>query len=146
MRLQQGFTTGGMGSDGHFARQQSSGPNVRFGSKADMTAIPIDVRFTPKSRHRNSTARRPLCAKSGHWTMWLGEVSKAYSVAGTRRAEAHHQRRMTQAKSVRRASILRCGCADRTCRSHMMMSGGSDKSVDARGESSNHRRQQRDWP
>jgi hypothetical protein len=38
----------------------------------------------------------------------------------TRRAEAHHQRRMTEAKSVSlrawssRASILRCGCLDRT--------------------------------
>jgi len=56
----------------------------------------------------------PLCAKSGHWTMWLGEVNKGYSVARTRHAEAPHQRRMTQAKSVRRASILRCGCVDRT--------------------------------
>src|SRR6516164_3693241 len=35
-QLQQGFTIGGMGSDRHFARQQSSGPNVRFGSKADI--------------------------------------------------------------------------------------------------------------
>src|SRR6516164_10564565 len=35
-RLQQGFATGGMGSDRHFAWQQSSGPNVRFGSKADI--------------------------------------------------------------------------------------------------------------
>ena len=75
--------------------------------------------------------------------MWLGEVSKAYSVVQTRRAEAHHQRRMTQAKSVRRARVHLAG---RLPRSHMMMSGGSDKSVDARGESSNHRRQQRDWP
>jgi len=28
------FTTGGMGSDRHFARQQSSGPNVRFTSES----------------------------------------------------------------------------------------------------------------
>jgi hypothetical protein len=41
-------------------------------------------------------------------------------VARTRRVEAHHQRRMTEAKSVSlrawlsRASILRCGCLDRT--------------------------------
>jgi len=32
-QLQQGFTTGGMGSDRHFAWQQSSGPNVRFETK-----------------------------------------------------------------------------------------------------------------
>src|SRR5215472_10744503 len=43
-------------------------------------------------------------------------------------------------------SVSRVHLAVRLPRSHMMMSGGSDKSVDARGESSNHRRQQRDWP
>jgi len=31
-------------------------------------------------------------------------------------------------------------------RSHMTMSGGSDKSIDGYGDSSDHRRQQRDWP
>ena len=36
--------------------------------------------------------------------------------------------------------------AVRLPRSHMMMSGGSDKSIDGRGDSSDHRRQQRDWP
>ena len=46
-RLQQGFTTGGMGSDRHFAWQQYSGSNVRFGSLADIEAPPIHVRFTP---------------------------------------------------------------------------------------------------
>jgi hypothetical protein len=35
-QLQQEFATGGMGYDHHFAWQQSSGPNVRFGSKADI--------------------------------------------------------------------------------------------------------------
>jgi hypothetical protein len=30
-------------------------------------------------------------------------------------------------------------------RPHMTMSGGSDKSIDGRGDSSDHRRQQRDW-
>jgi len=42
---------GGMGPDRHFARQQSSRPNVRFGSKADISECPRDVRFTPKSGH-----------------------------------------------------------------------------------------------
>ena len=51
MRLQQGITTGGMGSDCHFAQQQPSGLNVRFGSKADIAAPPTNVRFTPKSGH-----------------------------------------------------------------------------------------------
>src|SRR5215470_12068562 len=35
-QLQQGFESGGMGSSSHFARQQCSGSNVRFGSKADI--------------------------------------------------------------------------------------------------------------
>jgi hypothetical protein len=52
-QLQQGFATDGMGSNSHFAQQQSSGPNVRFGSKADNGALPIDIRFTPKSGHQN---------------------------------------------------------------------------------------------
>ena len=37
------------GVDRHFAWQQSSGPNVRFGSKADIEALAHDVRFTPNS-------------------------------------------------------------------------------------------------
>jgi len=40
--------------------------NVRFGSKADILHRSADVRFTPKSRHWNSVAECPLCAKSGH--------------------------------------------------------------------------------
>jgi hypothetical protein len=50
-QLQQGFAIGGMGSDRHFAQQQSSGPNVRFGSKADIQQCSAHVRFTPKSGH-----------------------------------------------------------------------------------------------
>jgi hypothetical protein len=41
-----------MGSDRHFASQQSSGSNVRFGSKADIAAPPANVCFTPKSGHQ----------------------------------------------------------------------------------------------
>src|SRR5262249_26018193 len=50
-RLQQGFPTGGMGSDRHFAWQQPSGSNVRFGSEADISHRPMNVRFTPESGH-----------------------------------------------------------------------------------------------
>ena len=35
--------------------------DVRFGSKADIEARPINFRFTPKSRHWNSVAECPLC-------------------------------------------------------------------------------------
>ena len=34
--------------------------HVRFGSKADMTALPRDVRFTPKSGHGLSAIGYPL--------------------------------------------------------------------------------------
>ena len=47
MGLQQEFATGGMGSDRHFAWQQSSGSNVRFGSLADIETCLRDARFTP---------------------------------------------------------------------------------------------------
>src|SRR5262249_61765764 len=39
--------------------------NVRFGSKADIAALPINVRYTPESGHRRVRVPRPLCAKSG---------------------------------------------------------------------------------
>jgi hypothetical protein len=38
------------------AAQQVLEANVRFGSKADISECPSDVRFTPKSRHWNSAA------------------------------------------------------------------------------------------
>jgi hypothetical protein len=65
-QLQQGLTPDGMGSDRHIAWQQLSGSNVRYGSKADIGAFPINVRFTSKSGHRNSVTECPLCAKSRH--------------------------------------------------------------------------------
>jgi len=37
---------------------------VRFGSKADINAALIDVRFTPKSGHCETLLGCPLCAKS----------------------------------------------------------------------------------
>src|SRR6516164_5052835 len=52
MRLQQGFATDEMGFRGQFAQQQSCAAHVRFGSKADIAASLSDVRFTPKSGHR----------------------------------------------------------------------------------------------
>src|SRR6516162_7666866 len=42
------------------------GPDVRFGSKADIGACPRHVRFTPKSGHWLSALGCPLCAKSRH--------------------------------------------------------------------------------
>src|SRR6516164_9292804 len=39
---------------------------ARFGSKADISPCPRDVRFTPKSGHWFSVSECPLCAKSRH--------------------------------------------------------------------------------
>ena len=68
-RLQQGFVTVEMGSGPQIARQQFRAAYVRFGSKADIAVRPINVRFTPKSRHWNSVVGCPLCANSGHWPL-----------------------------------------------------------------------------
>src|SRR5262249_14405896 len=40
--------------------------HVRFGSLADMAACPINVCFTPQSRHRLSALACPLSAKNRH--------------------------------------------------------------------------------
>ena len=45
--------------------------DVRFGSKADIGARPINVRFTPESGHWDSAVECPFCAKSRHSAMWL---------------------------------------------------------------------------
>jgi hypothetical protein len=47
------FADSGMGFRRQFAEQQSRAADVRFGSKADISACPSNVRFTPKSGHRN---------------------------------------------------------------------------------------------
>ena len=76
-----------MGSECHFAWQQFLGPNVRFGSKADIGEGVTHVRFTPKSGHWNSPAECPLCAKSGHERALFdhlvgnGERARRYSEA-----------------------------------------------------------------
>jgi hypothetical protein len=48
------------------ASQQNRAAHVRFGSKAEVKAPDIDVRFTPNSGHDSDIVRRPLCAKSRH--------------------------------------------------------------------------------
>ena len=45
---------------------KASNADVRFGSIADISAWPCDVRFTPKSGHWWSEFGCPLCAKSRH--------------------------------------------------------------------------------
>jgi hypothetical protein len=46
-----------MGVNDQFALQTSWIADVRFGSKADIGAPPINVRFTPKSGHWNSVLK-----------------------------------------------------------------------------------------
>src|SRR5215472_12082325 len=70
---------------------QQYGPHV-------IGACPRDVRFTPEGRHYGARLECPLCAKSGHWKR-SGEVSKAYSVARTRRAAPPVRRSQCVARS-----------------------------------------------
>jgi hypothetical protein len=50
--------------------------DVRYGSKADVEPSNLDVRFTPKSRHRLSLSSCPLCAKSRHATIRVSLVQR----------------------------------------------------------------------
>ena len=47
------------------------GPNIRFGSLANMARSQRDVRFTPNSRHCSDELTRPLCARSGQFAELL---------------------------------------------------------------------------
>src|SRR5262249_48641614 len=91
----------------HCASRQILAANVRFGSKADIEACLRDVRFTPKSGHRNSVAECPLCAKSGHCDLFdtinvrssslplvdgVGTIRDQTAVVGPRSDPAHYSR------------------------------------------------------
>jgi hypothetical protein len=56
----------GPGWRSRFLRMESEPAHVRFGSKADISGCPCDVRFTPKSGHWLSGSWCLLCAKSRH--------------------------------------------------------------------------------
>src|SRR5262249_13090824 len=68
------------GSDRHFAWQQSSGSDARFGSLADIASGPSHVRFTSKSRHQLSRLGCPLCANSG---LMHRSTTRSYSIASS---------------------------------------------------------------
>src|SRR5215472_9868985 len=87
--------------------------------KADITERDWNVRFVPKADIGSGRVR---LVKPTRWH---------------ERDVQHHQSGEVSASRVH--------LAVRLPRSHMMMSGGSDKSVAARDESSNHRRQQGVW-
>jgi len=53
------------------ASQQNGWGDVAFGSKADIEALPPDVRFTLNSGHCSAQSWCLLCAKSGHWPLVL---------------------------------------------------------------------------
>jgi hypothetical protein len=62
--------------------------NVRFGSKADIGSPPVDVRFTPKSGHCETSSSRPLCATNGlthrhkrSILFWLSDGSYAVKIS-----------------------------------------------------------------
>jgi hypothetical protein len=50
-QLHQGFATNETGLNGDFAQQQFQTAHVRRGSKADISTVPIHVRYSPESRH-----------------------------------------------------------------------------------------------
>jgi hypothetical protein len=50
--LEQGFATGEMGLMDQVARQQFRAVHVADGSKADVTLLNFDVRYSPKSGQR----------------------------------------------------------------------------------------------
>ncbi|MGC2823017.1 MAG: hypothetical protein WA322_02030, partial [Pseudolabrys sp.] len=52
----------------------------------------------------------------------------------------------SSARASNVAGTSRPHLAVRLPKSHMTMGGGSDKSIDGRGDTSDHRRQQRDRP
>jgi len=52
---------GGIGVGGQFARQQSCPAHVRFGSKADIGALSLDVPFTPKRTSIECSGMSALC-------------------------------------------------------------------------------------
>jgi hypothetical protein len=49
--------------------------NVRFGSLADIGDRKIDVRFTPKSGHRQLPLSCPLCAKGRHMQLQCSKLA-----------------------------------------------------------------------
>src|SRR5262249_26646210 len=67
---------------GELNRQHRAEADVRFGSKADIGEHSINVRFTPKSGHRNSVVECPLCAKSRHSALQLRTL---FSIASSAR-------------------------------------------------------------
>jgi hypothetical protein len=52
------------GVQADLTQQQFWKAHVRFGSKADVTLLNFDVRFTPNSGHPSAQSKCPLWAKS----------------------------------------------------------------------------------
>src|SRR5262249_47925176 len=81
-QLQQGFTTSGMG------------PNVRFGSEADIEMPPADARFTPESGHcgarfapwrrHNGPLHRHRWHQRGREIMRTQELAKTFTDMGAK--------------------------------------------------------------
>src|SRR6516162_7695297 len=81
------------------ASQRRPAADVRFGSKADIGEGAIDVRFTPKSGHRNSVAKCPLCAKSRHSAL---RKERRYSMTSSARANSEGDSARPRALAVLR--------------------------------------------
>ena len=64
------------------------GPDVRFGSLADILASPSNVRFTPEIGHLRKRAVCPLWANSGHRTDMHYGPRRTAEVENARSAES----------------------------------------------------------
>src|SRR5262249_7574064 len=75
------FTTGGMGSDRHFARQQSSGPNVPFTGLVTSAKSKLEMNCSARARDRASVML---------WTMiWDEELASRLTTSITSWQKAH---------------------------------------------------------
>jgi hypothetical protein len=63
--------------------QRSSGPNVRFGSEAEIQAPASHVRFTPERGHQLSALQCPLSAKRRHRDCTSYQSDSVYFSAGS---------------------------------------------------------------
>ena len=91
--------------------------------RARVTGIVPNVRFGSLADISQRNRHVRFTPNSGY-SAFITSSARASNVAGTSRPHL----------------------AVRLSKSHMTMGGGSDKSIDGRGDTSDHRRQQRDWP
>ena len=97
-------------SAGGLINRSGNDANVRSGSKADVTLLNFDVRFTPESGHSSALSRCPFRARTG-----LMHCSKpGYSITSSARAITEAGTVMPSALAVLRLILRwkRVGCSN----------------------------------